>query len=124
MKEDPEAPEIPTCMSSGSINLLFNLLTPVDMHRISALNIHMCTPGPVSAVDCLEYLALVPPPYTILRSNACPFFNCRQISLPHAHCLQAVVMSSIEVCLLDGWQTDIYPQYGIFEWFFLFLFMT
>ena len=52
LKEDLEAPELPTCMSSRFINF-FDLLTPVDTHRIS-LNTHTYTPCPVSAVDCLE----------------------------------------------------------------------
>jgi len=41
LKEIPEAPEIPTCMSSRLINH-FDLLTLVDTHRIS-LNTCMCT---------------------------------------------------------------------------------
>jgi len=62
LKEIPEAPEIPTCMSPRLINL-FDLLTPVDTRRISP-NIRVCAPYAVSAVDCLEYSVVIPLPYT------------------------------------------------------------
>ena len=65
LKEIPEVPEIPTCMYPRLINL-FDLLTPVDTHRIS-LDIRMCAPYAVSAVDCSERSVIVPPPYTIRR---------------------------------------------------------
>ena len=73
LKEIPEVPEIPTCMSSRLINL-FDLLTPVDTHRIS-LNIRMCAPYAVSAADCSECSVVVPPPYTIRRFERLPLLS-------------------------------------------------
>ena len=73
LKEIPEVPEIPTCMYPRLINL-FDLLTPVDTHRIS-LNIRMCAPYAVSAADCSECSVVVPPPYTIRRFERLPLLS-------------------------------------------------
>ena len=84
LKEDLEAPEIPTCLSSRSINL-FDLLTPVDTYRIS-LNTHMYAPCPVSgAVGCLgrdpRKHAFYWRPYTLtdLQQNVC--IECQMYSI-------------------------------------------
>ena len=104
LKEIPEVPEIPTCMSPRLINL-FDLLTPVDTHRIS-LDIRMCAPYAVSAIDCSERSVIVPPPYTIRRFERFPLlslspdflspFSSPPKLLPH---LQVVQRAGLFSCL-------------------------
>jgi len=58
LEVDKEASEILTRTTFRLISL-FNLLTPVDVHRIP-LNVHLCTPSPMSIV-CPQLSLLVPP---------------------------------------------------------------
>ena len=90
----PEAPEIPTCMSSRLINF-FDLLTLVEHAQDLTRYSHVRSLRHIRS-RCLECSVLIPPPYRILfvGSNTCLFFHCCQISFHPSHCPQAVAMSS------------------------------
>ena len=59
LEVDRETLEVLTRMPFKMINS-FNLLTPVDDHRIP-LNVHLCAPSPVSVVVCPRLSLLDPP---------------------------------------------------------------
>ena len=93
LKEIPEAPEIPTCMSSRLIDLL-DLLTPVkhaqDLTQYSYVHSLCRIRSRPSAMPGRHPPLYVP----FVGSNTCPFFHCRQISFHPSRYPQVFVMSS------------------------------
>jgi len=94
LKEDLEASEIPTCMSSRSIDL-FDLLTPVehaqDLTQYSyAHSLCRICSRPSATPGHRPPFLYVPS----VGSNTCPFFHCRQISFHPSRYPQVFAMSS------------------------------